>query len=802
MWKNVLWVGCVLAICLGDAWSQTKPTGVGRLSVEWIGQDGSDKVGPSPRLEPSDVQDIHLILKGLPIDRVITQLEVSGDGGDLWRFGGSPGPFAASVERSDNSPQADIYLEPSRVERGRGFALKIRYSDNSTADLTFRGGRADPMVRVADAKLSGRWVGATDADILGSTRAPGPDGVKDAIIELTGLSRRSPIQTVLLLELKGGRWSQGPTKLAGNRAELNRSGDAKVAPLHFQPETDPNGKTFLVELTYANQYQDRAIVRGGKYPRKLTNLVPIPNPSGEDVSVKALPPTQDSIANTPAREVKPGENLVAILETNDHLVLKQGLHRLDAPLVLSRPLVIEAEPNTTLQFRQPPTDPAWTSAIEIRASRVRLKGFALRIEGPIRWNEEVSYGPALIGGPVQGNDRASDLELDSLDLRSPIPTSKTWPEAVRLARLFRIVGGSIHDCTLQGGIIEFTGGPWTITDNRHEGSVDGAQTSSAFSGHAADRLILKGNQVEPRGTGKLWRFLVLTRSGDGIQVANNVIRGVGPAKSDQVPHPNAPETILTESYRIHYEGEIAGLSEDGRALAIHQPQGTPVGVGAIVALLDGPEAGRWRRVLRVDGPTLFKLDAPIPSSTHSISITTGFVDLAIVGNTLDSRGHDQAVPLVLVGNHFGTKIEGNVFTGAVEPFRLSAAPTEEPVRWGWTHAPFLGVRLTNNRLEDCVREGTIVVDHSDAVEPGAGRVYLTLEAKGNRTMWSKPSREAREALRIGVKGGLDPGELLYFDKDNTTTAPNRIDIFNATVNGVKVPSKSFSWPVVTKSGSL
>ena len=37
----------------------------GQPSARWIGQDGHDYVGPSNRLEPSEVQDVHLALSGL-----------------------------------------------------------------------------------------------------------------------------------------------------------------------------------------------------------------------------------------------------------------------------------------------------------------------------------------------------------------------------------------------------------------------------------------------------------------------------------------------------------------------------------------------------------------------------------------------------------------------------------------------------------------------------------------------------------------------------------------------------------------
>ncbi len=781
---------------------QGNPRPISRLRATWIGQDGTDKVGPTPKVGPSDVQDIHIVLDGLPVNRVLARLEVSGQGGDLWRFGEPAGPFLCALERQEGSPKADLFVEPSRVEQGRPFEIKILYDNGETASVELRGGKADPSRRVPEASLRAVWIGANGTDLVGASRAPGPDGRPDAVIEFSGLSRRTPVRSVVITEPAGRAWSLGPTKLKTHRAELINSSEPGKAWLHIQPETSIGRRALRVIMTYATEYEDRAFVETASYDPGVVPLIKLANPT--------LPPVRNERASLPktdlkllkARYVSPGESLRELVLQHDHIQLKSGDYVLDEPLILQKPVVLEGEPGTTLIFRQPPESDPWTSAIEIRASRIHLKGLAIRCQGPIRWNVSVSYGPALIGGPVNGDDRPGAHELEGLDLLAPAASGTAWPEALRLARLVKVDGGSIRDCLLQGGMIEFASGPWVISDNRHRGSAEGTQTGAAFSGHDTDHLILQGNQVEPLGSGRLWRFLVLTGRGEEIQIVDNRVKGVGPARTDPIPHPNAPEVILTESYRVDYEGMIAGLSSDGLALAIHQPQRPPISVGAVVALLDGPAAGLWRRVVRVDGPTKFLVDRPIPTETRCVSVTSGFVGMTITGNTIDCRGRDLASPLVLVGNHFGTRIEGNTILGGAEAFRLSAAPTEEPIRWGWTHAPFLGVRLIDNQFTNCARGGSITVDHSDAVEPGAGRVYFSLESRRNRISWLEPSSKAREALRVGDGGGLDPGELRYFDRENSALSQNRVDVRNATVNGVSVPSGTFSWPLAKKAGGL
>ena len=44
--------------------AQARQTGL-PPTVKWIGQDGHDYVGPNNSLEPSEIQDMHLVLGGL-----------------------------------------------------------------------------------------------------------------------------------------------------------------------------------------------------------------------------------------------------------------------------------------------------------------------------------------------------------------------------------------------------------------------------------------------------------------------------------------------------------------------------------------------------------------------------------------------------------------------------------------------------------------------------------------------------------------------------------------------------------------
>src|SRR5262249_23463506 len=205
---------------------------------------------------------------------------------------------------------------------------------------------------------------------------------------------------------------------------------------------------------------------------------------------------------------------------------------------------------------------------------------------------------------------------------------------------------------------------------------------------------------------------------------------------DTVPPANAAEIILTEAYRLHFEGKPAAISPDGRIVQIVSPQGDPARTGDVISILTGPQAGQWRRIAQAIGPATYLLDTPLPPGDYVISIATGFVGEDFSGNTIDARGSSTAAGFVLVGNHYGTSVVGNHILGGGQGFKITAAPTEEPDIWGWSHAPFLGGLIADNVLEDTFRGGTLSVEHSSAIKSDAGRVYFSATVRDNLTTWT------------------------------------------------------------------
>lgn len=852
-----------------------------RPSGRWIGQDGHDYVGPNSADAGSDVQDIHIVLKGLPADRAIKGAVVSGLGGDEWQYQGPFGPWRAAINRKPGGTTADLFVEPSRLENGRPFHIKLTFDDGRTVEFDVNGGRADPNRRMPTAALVAKWLGQDGQDRAGPGTSVGPDGFQDVHLQLMKLSPRVEVQSV---EVRGPgrlRWLSGTNPEGWPHAELFRKSVEDLhADLFFNPERDLQGKPLEITVRYANNKVDTARVIAGRndpkrrvpplrpfaittsqvkgrwigqddkgmvtieltglprgivaaalsdqgrdvwvyradehvsfdvgpYPHALTfrarsdptraglSFEPVRDESGSTLTLRLLDRAgrtrvtrikggkADVALRSPSPpasrvEARPGDDLNDLASRFGTIQLARGTYRLNRPLVLEKPVTIRGVAGSRLVFEQKNEDQAWTTAIKIHAGRTTLEGFAVRFAGPVRWLGDVQYGPAVIGSTDNHDgphpDPRAGIVLRKLDLEGPIP-SKDWEEAPRLIRLATASSGRIEDNLFKGGMIEFVGGPWRIAGNEFRGTVAGTYSFGVFSGHWTHDLVLEKNRAKPLNpSGKTWRFLVLTGSGDHDRIRENTVEGIGPRDDDKVPAENAPEIILTESYSLHFEGMPAAVATDGRILQIPNPQGEPARTGDIVAILSGQGAGTWRRIAQAIDARTYLMDEPLPRGLGAIAIATGFVDEEFRGNTIDTRGSTIAANLVLVGNHFGTIVAENRLLGAGEAFKLTAAPTERPGPWGWSHAPMLGVRIVDNTIVDSTRGGTIAVEHSAAIQSNRGRVYLSGLLKGN---------VAGAGLTIGDAGSLDPGELSLQVEGNRAggSGPSALRIRSATING-------------------
>lgn len=884
-----------------------------KLHGRWVGQDGTDRVGPRSEPGPSDVQDIHLTLDGIPPGRSIAWVLIRGLGADEWQYNGSPGPWRAEIDHEPGSRTADIYIEPARVEKGRRFDLIVRYNDRTETSLSIEGKAASPMLRPPGVKMEASWLGWSLEDRVGNQTAVGPDGLPDARIALRGLSTRSPIEAVAIIGPFDLRWESGVNPHGYPHAELSHESQAGHWMLSFQPDPRLEGRNVRVWVRYREGLVDSTELTVGRMSPSLSlPIEPIEEPSSLEVNsqwlgqespggkqgglvgvrVSGIPagrtiveaalgdgvrgawrmweeartpgsseprasdlhvretgrPGEVELWFTPYRDLtgsrlalwtrlddrmtclasfsggpcdlalrserpsvtqtrlKPGDDIQEMVRKFGTVQLKSGEYRLDRPLVLDRPVRVVGEPGTRLVFSQRSESAAWTTAIKIHRGNTSLENLTIRFEGSIRWDEKVSYGPAVIGSTDERDtafhEPKANVSLIGLDLECPESTGKeAWNEAMRLVRFMNVHGGRIAGNSLRGGMVEFERGPWIIEDNVSRGCLPGTYSHAVFAGHHTSDLQLQRNRVQPASnSGKTWRFLVLTGSGVNDTIADNAIEGIGPRELDTIPSMNAPEVFLTEAYKLKFEGRPSLIAPGGRFVRIPRPQGDAVQPGDAVAILAGPGVGTFRRVVLRIEPTLLLLDEPISPSVEAISIASGFIDTRFERNRVDVRGSSSAIPIVLVGNHFGTQVRGNQLLGGKMPFKLTAAPTEQPVRWGWSHAPFLMGLIEDNQWSGAIEPGRIAVEHSAAIQSNRGRTYLSIQIghndSGNR---ESVSTDRRHALQLGEPGCLDPGELLALPyarrgaADRLSKEPFWVRVERATVSDRPVTSRTISW---------
>jgi hypothetical protein len=259
-------------------------------SARWIGQDGHDLSGPSAECKPSLVQDIHILLDGLPTAKAVTQATVSGDGGGVWEYQGKSGNWAAALERAPRSRRADLYFEPSQTETGRSFTIKLLYDDGTTSELSLRGGRALASLRVPGAVVRAAWRGQEPepSDWTGAGPGVGPDGLCDARLALSNLSTSDEVKAALIEGPQGARWRFGVNREGDGNAELVAATNPRgKADLYFQPVSNLDAQRLKVTLTYANGQTDSTTVVAGKTdPRRPLPRVRLPQPVADAIQAR------------------------------------------------------------------------------------------------------------------------------------------------------------------------------------------------------------------------------------------------------------------------------------------------------------------------------------------------------------------------------------------------------------------------------------------------------------------------------------------------------------------------------------
>jgi hypothetical protein len=769
----------ILVTALGPASGQDPgrrgiPT-LSRLSCEWVGQDGQDRVGPGVAVGPDRLQDVRIALVGLASGVEVRWVRVEGPGGLRWESGMNPRKLPnAEFLRDPKVPgKGDLFFAPGRDLAGVPLRVTVGYPDDRTESARLVAGSCNPGLAmpalslpvVMAAPLQVKWAGQDDSrpDLRGAVH-----------LEVTGFPAGVEPTALTLSNAAGSAWVGGLSELHppygnGFMASMTatRVGEGRV-DLHYTPSRDELGTVMMLRVDMADGRCAVARFRGGACD--LARIGPV-RASG-------------------SVEARPGDDLNELASRGGRVVLAPGVYRLDRPLLLPEPIELIGKPGAVLEFGQSASSPAWATAIEIQAGCTTLEGFSVRFDGPVRWDEATFYGPAVIG---HGNNPGYpeyrvNIRIERLDLQGPpvARPSRTRTEPTpKLIRLPGTISGRIAGNRLRGGTIEFFAGPWEVVDNIYTGTPVGSACYDVFVGHGTQGLVLKGNRAKPQAPhGKTWRFLVLTNSGAGDLVADNIVEGIGPRDDDTIQGVNASEIILTESYRLSFEGRPAAVSADGHVVRVAGRQGEPAGAGSVLAVLTGPSAGTWIRLAQAVDADTFLLDSPLPDPGAVISVASGFVGERFERNKVDSRGSQVAQNMVLVGNHFGTSVRDNHFLGGGDAVKVTSSPTELPVHWGWSHTPAFGIEFRGNTIEQPARPGMFAVEHSPAIKSNAGRLYLTLDLRDNRL--GRPTKGPGPTLWLGEGTQPAPDELRVTSAGNKALDGSTFETVRVragTVNG-------------------
>ena len=240
------------------------------LSARWVGQDGHDYVSPNNGLEPSEVQDMHVVLGGLDPEHEISYVDVKTEQGDEWEYNVQSFSWKAELKRTRG-----LALPTSSSSPGMWKHLAIIISKSGTT--TERPGRPSSAAARSAAACGcrarpsrpGGWV--RKSRIMSSAGpSPGPDGIADVRIRLSAVSTRIPVRAMRVEGPGGLKWESGanPDLLPAAEywADPKKPGEGD---LFFQPERDLKGVKLKVLVLYNNDILDQAVVTAGRVDPRL-----------------------------------------------------------------------------------------------------------------------------------------------------------------------------------------------------------------------------------------------------------------------------------------------------------------------------------------------------------------------------------------------------------------------------------------------------------------------------------------------------------------------------------------------------
>ena len=703
------------------------------VAATWIGSTaGVDLTQPSAAIGPDGMTDLQIGLSQLSTRKTIKAIDLV-DGSNNWvaSYGLNPSRVG-SLEFSRNPINPDMgtltFSVPNRAMTGP-MTVQVSYTDGSKETTSCPIGPVSsspvslpPATTFTYSNAAAQWLGQTPND----TTRPGWER-----IAVTNMPARGIVA-----------WQLNDP--AGQTFLWTVSGQG--SPWAAAPETKSLVATQDTSGNWTLDFDSR-LDTSGRPLNLLAQTV-----SGQTVSIDLTGGSVDISKRTPAPAATetfagPGANLQDLVNKFGTVHLADGVYALSQPLVLQKPINLVGSAGAILQFSQAAADPAWTAAIKLASGNIQLSGFQVRFGSPVRWQDNISYGPAVIGSPdnydfALGRIGAMpNVVIQNLNIQGPQQTAIN-EEAPRLVRMTGDVSGRIQGNTLYGGMVEVLGGPWSITSNTHTGTCPGSIVYDAFAAHEIQGLTLTGNVVAPGpNSGAVFRLVSINGRSSNVSITNNQAIGLGSKFGDSpyVQGINANEVILTENYRVQYEGSLLGVDSTRRLVRVPAALSESYQPGDRVAILRGGQAGTAFTIQAVINSTTLLLDQALPADVTTgtaISINRGISGLTISNNVIDQTDRPQSLGIVAVGNIYGLTLANNTIKGGLRGFQVMASPSESSMQWGWSRNVVQNAVISGNTLVDVLWFNQVTVSHDTSARANYERLYLSANITGNTFRWS------------------------------------------------------------------
>jgi hypothetical protein len=790
-----------------------KPPGQ-ELKAQWLGASaGIDLTSPSARIGPDGVTDLQIGLSQINTNKRLKAIDLVD----------SDGTWLASY--SDNrSRVGTMEFTPSSTDPSRGtltfshpvkpligpLKVQVRYQDDTLEEVNCPLGSisttplqipASPLITNHSATAT--WLGQVVTD---PTR-PGWVRISVANLPVTGVSAwqiSEPSGQSWLWTLTG---SGSPWPTVYNQRSLNALRDSLSGnwTLEFDSRSDLSGMPLSIMAASDSGRMFGISLTGG--------LV--------DPSKRAPFPANSSITAVP------GDDLQLLLNQYGTVNLSAGTYNLNQPLVITRPVNLVGQGEAILNFQQPADSPGWSTVVTIAAGNSRLAGFRVQFTGPVKWLNNIRFGPAVIGSPDNYANQIgrfgplAGVKLENLNLYGP-PPSTYLEESPRLIRLVDDASGVITNNRIFGGWVEVTGGPWSITGNNLTGVWPTAFSYDGFAAHDVNGLKFSNNTVQRSDdSGVIFRLIVVNGRSSNIEISDNQSIGLGASISDpwQMQQTNAHEVILTEAYRVNYEGSLYGIDAAQTTVQLGESIGPDYQPGDVLAVLDGPSGGVWRVVMSVINRNTLLLNAPLPQWVGrgtAVSVNSGITNISMTGNLIDQRDRPLSLASVLVGNLYSLNFSANTIIGGFRGLQVIAYPSETPRDWGWTRNVVFDATITRNYFSEILWLNQLGVSHSGAARANYGRLYLTGSFQNNVFGWSSEFLTSQigqqpgdanlllPGLEVGQGGPWDDTESRLTVSNNQIVLPdgwsNRPAIWyrSGTINGIKASDQLIILPPVSR----